>query len=240
MSKRISVSLSPETRKSIDKLVAQQGPSRADVVRKALMLYQQLLQEGDDLSRLFVAKNVGGIHVENVVNRRALALSNEFERLLDNVTLEEELQAFLKAHPELLYPEYIELFPKLKLGAEHETDFVYLIQGHQGPQYVFVEIEAAHKPVLVSKGHFSSEFTQAKNQLLEWDNWITTNHSYISQKLSGLTKPTFHLIMGRRRDVDGAGVKILRTEFQGTSREFSTYDDVLQRFRQIVLRINEC
>ena len=124
-------------------------------------------------------------------------LVGKFKSLLEGDNREEELQKFLSQNPAFLYPDMLECFPKFKLGDDFVTDYVFKIQGAHGLEYVFVEIERSQKPIFVDKGHFSADFTQAKSQLLSWEGWIEKNHSYVSQKLPGLFKPRFHLVMGR-------------------------------------------
>ena len=114
-----------------------------------------------------------------------------------------------------------------------------LVESGNGPEYVFIEIERPNKRVFTEKGHFHSDFTQAKDQLLDWDKWITQNVSYLQQNLSGLFKPTYHLVYGRDRELDEKSLEKLRTEFSGTTRRFSTYDGLAQRFETIIMQLTE-
>lgn len=110
---------------------------------------------------------------------------------------------------------------------------------HNGPEYIFVEIERADKDIFVKSGQFSASFTQAKDQLLDWDNWLTKNHAYVSGKLPNLYKPQFHLVIGRDTDLTKDQKEKIQSEFSATSRRFSTYDDLSNRFRAIVDRLLE-
>lgn len=86
----------------------------------------------------------------------ATILIEEFERLLKSAKKEEELQSFLKDHPEFLYPTHIACHPKFKLGEEFITDYVLNVQATHGQEYVFVEIERADKNLFTTAGHFSA------------------------------------------------------------------------------------
>ena len=170
---------------------------------------------------------------------KAKQLLRDFKALIQDAGREEELQRFLTKNPDFLYPDHIEQWPKFKLGNDYVTDFVVLVQGIQGREYVFVEIEKASKPLFTQAGHFTAEFTQAKDQLLNWDNWITRNHAYIAAELLQLHKPSFHLVMGRDKGTQKELKDKLLTEFIGSSRRFSTYDDLANRFEQIVVRLSK-
>jgi hypothetical protein len=185
------------------------------------------------------AQNLAGQEALSRVEtkERAIELSQTFRDLLETARREEEVQRFLADHPELLYPDYIDCRPKLKLGEDLVTDYVVLVQGASGPEYVFVEIERPNKPVFTEKGWFSHQFTQAKDQLLQWSTWITINHDYLERKLLNLGKPIFHLVIGRGNEMTPQNKATIQAKFSGTNRRFGTYDDVVKRFNTIVERL---
>ena len=115
----------------------------------------------DSVRSAFTSINLGS-------KNNAHALLKEFEVLLNEAAKEENLQIFLKEHPELLYPAQVKCFPKLRLGDDYITDYVLSVQASHGSQYVFVEIERADKKIFTTSGQFTAEFTQAKGQLLDW------------------------------------------------------------------------
>jgi len=197
-----------------------------------------------DFQSAFLTRNIAGPKVlelppqeeQRLTKLKADELLDQFNELLKSAQ-REELQVFLKDHPEFLYPDFILCHPKFKLGEDYITDYVLLVQGHQGPEYVFVEIERPEKELFTDSGQFSPKFTQAKNQLLDWDNWLTKNHAYVSQKLPNLYKPQFHLVIGRSNELDLERKEKIQSEFTGTTRRFSTYDDLANRFKVIIERL---
>ncbi len=201
----------------------------------------------NDFRAAYVPRNLAGPDVEDlpeqkkqeITKTKADELLSEYNRLLDEAQREEDLQRFLTIHPEFIYPDYISCHPKFKLGEDYITDYVLLVQGHNGPEYIFVEIERADKDIFVKSGQFSASFTQAKDQLLDWDNWLTKNHAYVSSKLPNLYKPQFHLVIGRDTDLIKEQKEKIQSEFTATSRRFSTYDDLANRFRAIIDRLLE-
>ena len=199
-----------------------------------------------DFTAVFVIRNVAGpgavgLPLEEgrmLVAEKASTIVDEFTAILANADKEEEVQRYLTEHPELIYADFIDCWPKFKLGDDFETDYVFLVQGPGGPQYVLVEIERPSKRIFTKKGHFTAEFTQAKDQLLYWETWVTRNHPYLSTKLRGLFKPGFHLVMGRDQGLpDGRRDKVTAEFYSTPSRVFSTYDDLAHRFRQLVSRV---
>ena len=170
----------------------------------------------------------------------ARKLLAEYRKLLDSAVNEAELQTFLEAHPEFIYPEYDQVAPQPSLGGERQPDFVFSIGSASGARWVFVEIERPDKPMF-TKGdsfQFSHEFTQAKGQLLQWDALITRDHSFFAKRFAGLLKPEFHLIYGRETELDSKRREMLATEFSSASnRTFSTFDDLANRFERILNRV---
>jgi hypothetical protein len=200
-----------------------------------------------DFRSVFVTRNIAGENAANVTFQESqsilLASSTkiieEFTELLDSAELEEELQKYITENPQILYPDYIECYPKFKLGEDLVTDYVFLVQGHEGLEYIFVEIERSNKSIYTNSGQFSSHFTQAKDQILDWEHWVTHNQAYISRKLLNLYKPKYHLVMGRSSNITQQEREKLRTEFSSTNRKFSTFDDVLNHFKQVKERIEK-
>ncbi len=160
-----------------------------------------------------------------------------FGDMLDAATLEEEIQVFLKDNPEYVYPYYLKCHPKFPLGADYVTDFVFLIQGLHGEEYVFVEIEKASKKIFTQTGQFTSEFAQARQQLLDWETWITYNHAFLRRDLPDLFKPKFHLIMGRSTSFTQTNRETL-SNAQELNKIYSTYDDIKLHFMQALKRLS--
>lgn len=199
----------------------------------------------EDFDFVYIGRNIGGEDLMNkpiqeiadVTATKALDLLQMYTDAINSVTREEDIQLFLSKHPEIIYPEYIACYPKWKLGEEYVTDFVFLIQGATGLEYVFVELEKPSKKIVTASGQFSAEFTQAKDQLNNWERWLTQNLNYAQQKLKGLFQPSYHLIFGRSNSLDENARQKLSVEFSGTRKTFSTYDDIRDRFEAIEKRM---
>jgi hypothetical protein len=171
-----------------------------------------------------------------ISRQRAVAMARDFEQLLGSAEREEDLQAFLKQNPEFIYPDYTNSYPKFNLGGELITDFVFRVQGQGGREHVFVEIERADKPIFTKERIFSAQWTQAFNQLLEWESWVTQEYAFLSKRLPGLYKPRYHLIMGRGKGLTEVHRAKIKDVCMGNKR-FSTYDDLLERFKRITSQL---
>jgi hypothetical protein len=220
------------------------GTVKPKFQKMSIFGWEASLPEPDDQALTIVQSDIAeqNLAAQELASRaetkeRALNLSQSFRNLIETAHQEEDVQRFLADHPELLYPDYIDSHPKLKLGEDFVTDYVVLVQSASGPEYVFVEIERPNKTIFTEKGWFSHEFTQAKDQLLQWYAWITNNHQYLERKLPNLGQPVFHLVIGRGHKMTPRHRDTIQAEFSGTNRRFSTYDDVVERFNTIVERL---
>ncbi len=199
----------------------------------------------EDFSSVYIARNLVGAdslskpgqELAALTTLKSAELLQQARQLIGVAEREEDVQRFLSEHPQIIYPEYIECYPKHKLGNEYVTDFVFLIQGANGVEYVFVELEKPSKKLFIVSGQPSAEFTQAKDQLNNWERWLTQNLNYAQQTLPRLFQPTYHLIMGRVASLDSAAREKLHVEFRGTTNQFSTYEDVIERFETIPKRV---
>ena len=170
----------------------------------------------------------------------ARKLLDEYRGLLANAVLEAPLQTFLEAHPELVYPEHDLALRKPSLGGERFPDFGFSIRSAFGARWIFVEIERPDKSIFTTGKtfQFTSEFTQAKGQLLQWDILIMRDHAFFEKRFPGLQKPEFHLVYGREAELDSTRREMLTAEFSTTpNRTFSTFDDLANRFESIINRI---
>ncbi|MBL8216783.1 MAG: DUF4263 domain-containing protein [Bryobacterales bacterium] len=185
-----------------------------------------------------LAQAHGVMHLESLHNARRLL--SEYRYLLASAKNEDALQHFLETYPQFIYPEYTECLSKPSLAGERQPDFGYQIQTSLGPRWVFVEIERPQKLIFTKAAEFqfTHEFTQAKGQLLQWDNLILRDLPFFSRRFNGLLRPEFHLVYGRDAELDAARREMLSAEFSSTSnRTFSTFDDLAHRFEMIISRV---
>ena len=161
-------------------------------------------------------------------------IADDFERLLNDAQLEEELQKYLRDHPVLLLPSG-KIIPKQKLGEDFVTDFVLVSVSISGPIYTLVEIEKASYPVLTKDLSLSSAVTHALQQISAWDTWLESNKSDLAGKLPGFETPNYKIIIGRGVTFDDREKKCLRAYNRRLAdTELLTYDDILVSFRATI------
>jgi hypothetical protein len=189
----------------------------------------------NEISRLLSTRGEAGDIINTAKN-----LADQFENLLQESEREEQLQVFLQNNPILLYPEYIKVYPKLRLGSEWITDFVFANASSSGLEHVFVEIERANRRIFRQDGDFHGDYNHAKNQIIDWKVWLLRNSDYLKKEhINDLTHPSFHLIMGRSSELDESRKLKIQIDLGSTGTRFSTYDDILSRFRQVITRLEE-
>lgn len=170
------------------------------------------------------------------------SLLRQYRALLSTSAQERELQTFLSAHPEFLYPDHEIAISQPGLAGERKPDFAFSVRSSLGIKWIFVEIERPNKRIFTGGAdfQFSSEFTQAENQILQWDALITREYAFFSTRFPGLFKQEYHLVFGRDAELDQARRDRLATKFScGLIRTFSTFDDLAIRFETIAKRVFE-
>ena len=164
-------------------------------------------------------------------------INDAFRKLLDSAEREEDLQRFLHENPILIYPEHLSVLPKHKLGKEFVTDFVFINSGHMGKEHVFVEIERPSKLIFTKADVFSSDFTQALDQLTNWDIWIRENLAYIKNDFPELGEAVLHLVYGRSAELSRERRRKIRSHFTRLGIRFSTFDDLADKLATVLSRI---
>lgn len=162
------------------------------------------------------------------VAERIRSLTAEFEVLLDTATHEEEIQSYLTANPALIDLRAVRIIPKMRLGDDFVTDYVVELPGME---YVFVEIEAAHRTLYTGKNDPSAEMNHAVKQVEDWVEWAYDNRPYLASKLPGLHEPHGLVVMGRRRTLNEAAEKSLRRRNQMSAIKVRTFDDLIETAR---------
>lgn len=154
---------------------------------------------------------------------------NDFSDLIIAGLREEEYQKFFTANPAFLNPLANQLIGKHRLGAEFITDYVLeTLTGH----YIAVEIEKPTDLIFTQSNDFTSQFTHAFGQVLDFIEWIEQNISYAQKKLPGITSPSGMLVIGVRTSLSKAQEdKLRRFNKNSNSIEVVTFDDLLARAR---------
>lgn len=174
-------------------------------------------------------------HVMKVIRNSSISLTEslieEFADLIAARRCEAEYQAFLEDHPVFLDPLAVEVSNRARLGGDLVTDFV--VRRHDG-RYIVVEIEKPWDSVFTKRRDFSSAFTHAIGQVLDFQGWVSANVAYARTRLPSIENPAGLLVMGMRSDMSEEDqAKLRRWSANSRSIEVATFDDLLARARSL-------
>ena len=156
----------------------------------------------------------------------------EFRDLLDTQPREEDVQRYLSEDRNkiLLHSEAVNVFPKVRLGAEYIPDFVIELPRRR---YVYVEIEHPQHQVITQNGRPSAKLTDATQQVEDWFNWTSANIAYARNILPGISEPVGKVVLGRDTGIPSRHVEALaRRNVESRRIETMTFDDLLENAEQ--------
>jgi len=163
-------------------------------------------------------------------------LINALETLIGTDQSEEEYQRFLMENPVLIDPLASEILSKKKLGLEFVTDFVVRRLDNE---YVLVEIERPQDSLFTGAHDFTSRFTHAIGQIIDFQEWVDQHGEYARTLMPGISSPRGLLLMGRRSQLsDRQASKLKRYSLTLSALDILTYDDLLERARNFYRNIH--
>lgn len=159
-------------------------------------------------------------------------LINQFEEMIDHELREEDYQKFLEINPVFLNPLARNIIDKRKLGDDYITDFVLPLINDE---YILVEIEKPQDKIFTVNNEFTSIFTHAFGQVLDFINWVDDNIAYAEKKLHGIKHPKGMLIMGRRNQLNSVQMAKLKN-FNDNSYNIQilTFDDLVINTKRLL------
>lgn len=175
-------------------------------------------------------------------------VEHEWQKLLASPhgEVEANIQTFLETHPCMVpgsqsmsgtsghAPILASLLkqPRLSGFSQKIPDFMWLATDSMTNYAVFVEIETPQKKWFTGKGVPTADFTQARNQLSEWHDWITDpinqqsflNHYRFHSPFRSF-RPEYVLIYGRRSEFDqNPFLARKRARLQNANETHMTFD----------------
>ncbi len=148
---------------------------------------------------------------------------------------EKDVHDFLRKHPEAIsiYANSVE--SEVSLGGQYRIDLIVRESG-LGSQVTLIELESPKHGLLTSQGRPRYEVTHAMQQARDWLRWLREhpNHS-LAMELQGL-RPNCLVVMGRSKDLSDSDLAILRGLNEESFVQVITYDELLSRFRDVILR----
>jgi Domain of unknown function (DUF4263) len=178
-------------------------------------------------------------------------LFEDFQNLLDNKSNDENsFQDFFEKNPMLVpggncvfgesgHAPYLNALitqPSISGLMNRIPDFIWFAKDSLTFNPVFIEIEAPNKKVFNKNGTITSDFTQARTQLLEWKSILQQPQNIIKfydefnlpLDLRKLTfNPSYVLIYGRRNEFENNTVLIhKRSNIMGKEELLMSYDRI--------------
>jgi hypothetical protein len=154
------------------------------------------------------------------------SLLDRFRGLIEQDLGEEDYQGFLRDNPVLLDPLATEVVPKQRLGSEHVTDFALR---RADARWTLVEIEKPRDPLFTSRNDFTSQFTHAFGQIIDFQRWVESHGQYARSLMPGIASPAGLLVMSRRSSLNDENTAKLNRFIENSRRiDVVTFDDVLE------------
>lgn len=138
------------------------------------------------------ARAIYKIFTESTIKINKKMIS-DFNKLINQNNREEVYQEFLTKNPVLIDPLAKLIIPKQKLGVEYITDFVLR---KFTDEYVLIEIEKPSDRIFNASNDFTSRFTHALGQILDFQEWVEANIAYAQKHMPNIISPTGLLIIG--------------------------------------------
>jgi hypothetical protein len=176
----------------------------------------------------------------------------KFKKCLDEATIEEDIQVFLKENPALALEAFsdgsapLDVIPKFKLGQDLVTDFTVLGVRSFGKPYhvIFVELESPTDEPFTKVGVYSKHLNLAIKQINDWDIWLKNKFETFCadfpEKLPNYKSPnlrddlrgafmTYKIVIGRRSDYTDDNRNARSSIFHSTNGriEIMSFDKIL-------------
>lgn len=164
---------------------------------------------------------------ESSIKINKKVIDNFLAIIQDPSSSEEVCQRYLFKHPVLIDPLAKEIIPKQRLGSDYITDFVIR---KYNDEYVLVEIEKPTTLIFNKSNDFTSYFSHALGQVLDFQEWVESNIAYANVHMPSISSPSGILIIGMMSNLTEHQKKKLRRfniNNQGKVRVM-TFDEVLE------------
>jgi hypothetical protein len=164
----------------------------------------------------------------------------QYEALINKPDVrEEELQTFFERNPRLIDRGIEKLLPQKSLAGEAIPDFIAVLYNGS---HILIEIEKSDDQLYTQKGHPSSKFSQAEQQVRDYMQWVSREQDFLRRR--GLPDICVEntkglLIIGMRKNLTAKEIeKLAQQNFSSrSSHEIKTFDDLLEENKQVISSI---
>ncbi len=149
----------------------------------------------------------------------------------DEPANEPVFQAFLTAHPQILDPLAVRVWPQPDLFGAKEPDFV--VQRADGT-YIVVEIEAPAKRLITGGGHLAAEATHAEAQAADYRRYLIKHFAEAEKHFPDFQEPDCLVVVGLEHPLNAAQRQALQAVNRNRSHlQIVGFDWLLNRARTI-------
>ncbi|MCJ7484688.1 MAG: DUF4263 domain-containing protein [Candidatus Aminicenantes bacterium] len=165
---------------------------------------------------------------------------DSFELALKSANNEHDIHSYLQNNPILLIQHLGGghgrwVIPKLRLGAEHVTDFIIGHRHSYGFEWQALELESPKARMFTKSGDPTMQLTHAIRQIQDWRAWLQRNQDYAARTRSehglGLTDIVAAIpgliLIGRRIDIDPTSNDRRRQMANDLNIQIHSYDFLL-------------
>lgn len=171
--------------------------------------------------------------------RDPVAVTKQFELLINKNPPELEVQKFLERNPWLLsvqHPHCHYILPEFSLNGQYRCDFIAPERCSGHTNWYLIEIERPHAQLMTKKGEFAETVRHAVQQIKDWRMWLWENQETAKKlRISGglglhdmSRLITGQVIVGRRTQVTERYNQLRADLLEHDAIELVTYDRIIE------------
>lgn len=162
-------------------------------------------EEADDVDPL----------VSSLTPERLYKDVQEFNSVLDAQVPGSAIHEFLATHSyffnyELRLFSLCPLYSKIRLGAQHSADFVWVDLGSYGAEWSFIVVAQADARMFTPGDEPSEALNEALQRTRDWRTWINDDASTARQRFPHIAYPMSYIFIGRRAEITPSAGKRLQ------------------------------
>lgn len=190
---------------------------------------------GSALSNLVTCEKPAARALFTAMSTRWIAVSApvlaEYDELVSNHPQDEpSFQAFFTAHPHLLDPLALQVWPQPNLCGYRAPDFIVR---RADDSYLVIEIECPGKRLMTAASQATSHVTHAISQIAEYDRYLMTKFLEMEEHFTGWDQPDLLVVCGLEEVLNDAQRVALRNLNRGNRPKVVGFDWFAKRARAV-------
>jgi hypothetical protein len=194
---------------------------------------------GRALTNLSMSEKPAARALFTATSARWIAVSDpvlaQYDALLsDHPNDESAFQAFFTAHPHLLDPLALEVWPQPRLYGYRTPDFIIR---RADDSYLVIEIECPGKKLMTAASQATSHVTHAISQITEYDRYLMTKFSEMEKHFTSWDHPDLLVVCGIEELLNNGQRVALRNLNRGNRPQVVGFDWFTKRARAVTANI---